>query len=373
MPVATPRFYVALVVFAVLNLWIATSVLLSGTLALVLLFHSHRAYREFIQILEKGFGSHVVILTYLLSPADLLLTGDLDALTPRTRSIIMANHQIYPDWLYLWSLAWWAGIHGTIKIILMEPLKYIPIVGMGMQLFEFIFMKRKWALDRDNMSKILRTAKADNLPLSLLIFPEGTLNTPNNKATSEAYAKKMDLSEKPEFVLLPKSTGLHFSCETLLPEITTLVDVTVGYSGLTKDQVAYDEYLVENVFFHGKGPKQVHMHIRKFDIRTLPGFAPATDGISQSKEGSATDGDQDEGTRQKEEFNVWLRKEFMYKDSLMGQFYSTGKFADNPKRVSIVPTIQDWVSVGIMFLSVFYTFPLLLWLARIPLYLLFGI
>lgn len=85
----------------------------------------------------------------------------------------MANHQIYPDWLYMWTLARIVGKHGDVKILLMAILRYIPLIGPGMMFFEFIFMQRKWDLDRHRITKHLNRVVHDKLPLWLLIFPEG--------------------------------------------------------------------------------------------------------------------------------------------------------------------------------------------------------
>lgn len=82
----------------------------------------------------------------------------------------------------------------------------------------------------------------------LLLFPEGTLNTPNNRETSRAYAKKMDITEGghnltkgPKYVILPKATGLFMCADVLMPKISTLFDITVGYSGVKPHQVPYAE------------------------------------------------------------------------------------------------------------------------------------
>lgn len=50
----------------------------------------------------------------------------------------MANHQIYTDWLYLWSLLYLASIPESIIIILKDSLRRVPLVGPAMQLFRFV-------------------------------------------------------------------------------------------------------------------------------------------------------------------------------------------------------------------------------------------
>ncbi len=83
----------------------------------------------------------------------------------------MANHQIYTDWWYIWMIACRHGLGGNIKIMLKHELRSIPIFGWGMRFFEFIFLKRKWALDKELLISSLNTARSDGFPIWLLIFP----------------------------------------------------------------------------------------------------------------------------------------------------------------------------------------------------------
>ena len=86
---------------------------------------------------------------------------------------VISNHQIYTDWLYIWGLFTWMGKGGNIKITLKKSLQMVPIVGLGMRLCGFIFISRKWDVDREKF--VRRIARLINFkPFSLLIFPEGS-------------------------------------------------------------------------------------------------------------------------------------------------------------------------------------------------------
>lgn len=98
------------------------------------------------------------------------------------RLVLMANHQAYTDWMYLWILACYAGHARGLTILLKASLKHIPVVGWGMQFFRFVFMHRSWAADREHLTRSLtRLGKhaAGGTPLWLLIFPEGTIVSDN--------------------------------------------------------------------------------------------------------------------------------------------------------------------------------------------------
>lgn len=58
--------------------------------------------------------------------------------------------------------------------MLKNELKYLPFFGLGMQLFDFIFMKRKLLDDRNTIIKNLERSKKDDRPMWLVLFPEGT-------------------------------------------------------------------------------------------------------------------------------------------------------------------------------------------------------
>lgn len=135
----------------------------------------HRTFRSYMRFTEFLFGGYVVCILWATTCSELVITGDLSVMASQQMQIIMANHQIYPDWLYMWTLARVVGKSGDVKILLMAILRYLPFVGPGMMFFEFIFMERKWNNDKDRISKHLRRVVNDNLPIWLLIFPEGII------------------------------------------------------------------------------------------------------------------------------------------------------------------------------------------------------
>lgn len=90
----------------------------------------------------------MIAITVLCAPTSLTITTDeppsLNGLVERDakgnmvrislpdRLVVMANHQAYTDWMYLWILACYCGHAEGIVILLKASLKHIPIVGWGM-------------------------------------------------------------------------------------------------------------------------------------------------------------------------------------------------------------------------------------------------
>ena len=157
------------------------------------------------------------------------------------RIILISNHQIYTEWLYLWWIAYTSGQHGSIYIILKESLRYIPILGPAMMLYGFVFMARNWEKDKPRLHHRLQKLKDSHSgplsgsqkldPMWLLIFPEGTNLSGNTRKRSVAWAKKQGIPDL-EHTLLPRSTGLLFCLQELKGAVDAIYDCTIAYEGI---------------------------------------------------------------------------------------------------------------------------------------------
>jgi 1-acyl-sn-glycerol-3-phosphate acyltransferase len=126
-------------------------------------------------------------------------------------------------------------MHGHIIIILKESLKYVPVLGWGMQFFSFVFLSRNWTKDKQRFShridKLKRKGKDGAYsPMWLLIFPEGTNLSKNARVKSEAWAKKQNIPDL-RHAILPRSTGLHFCLTELDNTVEWVYDCTLAYEG----------------------------------------------------------------------------------------------------------------------------------------------
>lgn len=326
----------------------------------------------FIQLTAKFcFGDHtveeqnllnytkrqfIVILTSILrivAPCKVEITTDNDSVKEGTfyldkntgrlrahldkKSITICNHQIYTDWMFLWWLAYTGDIASNIFIMLKRSLRKIPVLGYGMENFNFIFMNRKWAQDKVNMSNHLNVMSADsrgcgplagkkpisvgadgeevwdttttdknniNWPYNLILFPEGTNLSAHTRKVNEAYSDK--IGRKPyRHVLVPRSTGLRFCLLKLRNTLDVVYDITIGYSGIQPTEYGQDAYSLKNIFLGGKYPKLVSIYVRAFKLEDIP-----------------MDDELD--------FTEWLYKLWDEKDNMMEYFYEHGTF-DNIK------------------------------------------
>jgi 1-acyl-sn-glycerol-3-phosphate acyltransferase len=205
---------------------------------------------------KQSFGIFVTTLTQWWAPTIIRVSGDssvagelrttadgrVECKFPE-RMVMIANHQLYTDWLYLW----WIGytnqpqMHGHIFIILKESLKHIPIIGWGMRFYGFVFMSRKMATDQPRMAhrlKQLRTRHTGPMsgssglnPMWLLLFPEGTNASDNGRAKSAKWAEKIGVKDM-QHVLLPRSTGMFFCLNELKGTVDYVYDCTLAYEGV---------------------------------------------------------------------------------------------------------------------------------------------
>lgn len=220
-----------------------------------------------------------------------------------SRDLIISNHQIYSDWIYLWSLMDKIDRAGEVKIIMKRSLRQVPIFGWSMRFFDFVFLNRKWEQDQAHFTKKLKGFVESESPFCLLIFPEGT--TLNHKALTKSESFALKLGVKPTArVLLPRVLGLWEAVKALDPSLDGIYDLTVGYSDLCETDEPEKVYTLGKLFFNGISPRQVHYHLSYIPLKEIP-------------RGSA------------DEFGEWLRERYYEKDRLLDEFYKMGRFPNS--------------------------------------------
>ncbi|KAI9155103.1 putative acyltransferase [Paramyrothecium foliicola] len=281
-------------------------------------------YYAYMAMTKRSFALVTTVMTQIWGPTTIRVSGDASVagqIKPTAdggvefnfpeRMVMIANHQIYTDWLYLWWIGYanQPGMHGHIYIILKESLKWIPVIGWGMMFYSFIFMSRKMATDQPRLAYRLGKLKQKKIdpagrtyhdPMWLLLFPEGTNLSGNGRRKSAAWAKKTGLKD-PEHVMLPRSTGIYFCLKELRDTVAYVYDCTVAYEGIPRGKYGEDFFSLSSTYFQGRPPKSVNFYWRRFRIADLP---------------------LDDQTK----FEAWLREEWYKKDQLMEQYMTTGRF-----------------------------------------------
>lgn len=304
------------------------SIQLTQIVGLPLYWINRQLFDDYVAVTKQSFGLIITTMTYWWGPTTIRISGDesVAGQIKKTedgraefkfpeRMVMIANHQIYTDWLYLW----WVGYanspntHGYIYIILKESLKYIPIIGTGMMYYGFIFMSRKMAVDQPRMAHRLKklseahtdpTGKTYYNPMWLLLFPEGTNTSTNGRVKSAAWADKMGYKD-PQHLLLPRSTGMYFCLSELKNTVEYVYDCTVAYEGVPRGGYGEDCFSLSGTYFEGRAPKSVNFHWRRFKVADIP-------------------------LESAEVFDEWLRERWYEKDAMMEQYLSTGRLPASP-------------------------------------------
>ena len=305
-----------------------------------LYYYSKPLFYSWMSLTKQSFAILVIVITQFFSPTAIHISwessldgqfrsardgsGRLETTFPE-RMILIANHQIYTDWIYLWWMAYTSHMHGALIIILKESLKYVPFMGWGMMFYGFVFMARKWATDKPRLAYRLQKLKQQHItahpagnapgraisaknvgsydPMWLLIFPEGTNLSANTRKKSVAWSQK---SGKPDMKhqLLPRSTGMQFCLEQLDDSVEWVYDCTVAYEGTPKNGYAQDFFTLRSTFLQGRPPKSVSLHWRRFAVADIP-------------------------VNDEEKFAAWLEQRWREKDDMLEHFYETGSFPMN--------------------------------------------
>lgn len=143
-------------------------------------------------------------------------------------AIVIANHQSMADIPIMLCLALRKGRVGDLKWLVKDQLKYVPGVGWGLVLLDAIFLKRRWADDKENVANTFQRYIDMRVPIWLLLFPEGT------RSNEKKLKKHMDdpasqRFSQTKFVLPPRSKGFVASVEGLRPLIDAVYDLTIIY------------------------------------------------------------------------------------------------------------------------------------------------
>ncbi|KAL8995014.1 MAG: hypothetical protein Q9169_005162 [Polycauliona sp. 2 TL-2023] len=270
-------------------------------------------YNSWIAFTKQSWGLLTTSMTQCWAPTvvrvsghksvrgELMTTTDGDLLSNfPERMILIANHQIYTDWLYLWWIGYTNGMHGRIYVVLKESLRRIPVIGWGMQFSQFIFLKRNWEEDKDRLAAHLQKLNDAVAPMWLMLFPEGTNLHPETRKSSKKWADKNKIPDM-QHQLLPRSKGLQFCIQQLRKTVPYVYDCTIAYEGVPTGQYASEIFTINAAYFGGKPPKSVNMYWRRFAIWSIP-----------------VDNDRD--------FDNWLRARWIEKDQLLDNYQKTGRF-----------------------------------------------
>ncbi len=198
--------------------------------------------------------------------------------------LIIVNHQAICDIPLILDFAHRKGCKGTIKFFLKESLKYIPGVGWGGRLLEFLFVKRNWTRDKKFVQQVLHCYREYDVPYSIVIFPESTRITAKKLQRSQQRAKEKGIGIETKQVLSPREKGFVTTLQSLRDNLDIVYDVTISYPEGAPT-------LLQLLSGNG-GP--INVDAKGYNVATLP--------LSE------------------EALTTWLQQRFQEKDSALANF-----------------------------------------------------
>ncbi|KAK6458260.1 acyltransferase-domain-containing protein [Scheffersomyces xylosifermentans] len=341
------------------------SIIFTQVVGVLVFRHNPVQKQAAISLTKQHFLVLITFVSKIASPCKLSVTYDatslpssdsfrvdslgnlVSSLSPN--SVVISNHQIYTDWLFIWFLTYSSHLADSIFVIL-KDLSKVPILGYGMKNYNFMFLSRKWEKDKINLTNqllaidanargmgpsngvkhvaSLNTSVAEEKihhwpegkvskqiwPYVLVLFPEGTVPSVRTRGKSNEYTTFKKLPAM-RHVLLPRVRGLFLVLRKLRNTVEVVYDVTIGYSGLVAGQIGEEEYSLKRMYFLGYGPSKVNYHVRGFKISDIP-LGEETEDVDDASE------------EDMQKFEDWLLKVWYEKDELMDAFYKYGKFVD---------------------------------------------
>jgi 1-acyl-sn-glycerol-3-phosphate acyltransferase len=243
-----------------------------------------------------------VLMGELQNKIEVRFTGD--RVPQRENALVLPNHQSMADIMVVLCLNWRCGRLGDTKFFVKDVIKYFPGFGWGMKFLDCIFVKRDWAQDKEGVRRLFEKYKAENIPIFLVSFLEGTRLTKAKLEAAQKFAKDRGMMV-PERTLVPRTKGFVASLEGLGDHLNAVYDVTIAYPDFTPTLVNCFERKV----------KRIEVNVRRFEVRELP----------TSEEGRAR----------------WVFERYREKEALLAAFADEQRFPgpEWPERVRVL----DWL------------------------------
>jgi len=209
-------------------------------------------------------------------------------------AIIISNHRWIIDWLMIMTLAMRKGRLGGCKLFAKDSIRWIPGIGWGIWILDYIFLKRDWTKDSASIQRTFSNLKSRGLPFWLASHVEGTRLTPSKLKKSQDWAKKNNLPILNN-VLLPRSKGFAATLEALGDGTAPVVyDLTIVYEDGRRSPTMASLAL--------RRGGRCNVHVRRYLVKDIP------------KDPAAVE--------------KWLLERWVEKDALIDYFLKHGNFPD---------------------------------------------
>lgn len=160
---------------------------------------------------------------------EVMIEGDLP--DKKENIIMICNHQTTMDWIVADFLALSQGMVGHMRFVFKDMLKYFPLYGYIWGAHGGVFVRRDGTYNTKNMRRVLEMLMKREVPLYLVIFPEGTRFAPHKTSIlekSRSYAIQNELEPLQE-VFTPRIKAFYCAATVMNDYLDAVNDATIIY------------------------------------------------------------------------------------------------------------------------------------------------
>lgn len=299
-----PHIEMLQLLFVWVRLLFAASILLGTVLPFVLaqifmvIFASPFSRELSFRVNQMLCGVHVY--TYLIMIHDVMgieIVFSGDKIRKYESAVQILNHISFFDyWILCSSVATRALRGNAVRYFGKEEIFYYFPFGTGLYLSGTVYFKRNWKAFAHLVEQAFSFMYSmPELPIWLVIFPEGTRFTPDKQKKSQQFARERNLNVLTH-VLNPRYKGFQVTVDHIRPLIDVVYDITAAFEG--------NRYPTLTTLLNGTYARTVYIEVDRHPVHSLP----------DSKEGLKT----------------WLYDAWDRKDAKLEYFNKHGKFPGTP-------------------------------------------
>lgn len=232
-----------------------------------------------------------VIVTEVIIGIEIVFSGD--RIRKFESAIQILNHVSFFDYWIMCSNVASRGLRGNAVRYFgkAEILYYFPF-GTGLYLSGTVFIQRNWTA----LSHLVERAfqfmySMPEVPIWLVIFPEGTRFTPTKREQSQQFARERKLKVL-NHVLYPRHKGFSVTVRHIRPLLDAVYDITAVFPG--------NRYPTISNLIDGTYARKVYIDINRHPIDSIPESA--------------------------EEIKTWIYDVWEKKDLKLEYFHTHGRF-----------------------------------------------
>jgi len=218
---------------------------------------------------------------------------------------VVTNHRFWLDWATVFQLAARSSRLGCCKLFAKKSISYVPFIGWGLQLSDYIFLSRDWLKDQARIQATFQRLRTNGLPFWIISHLEGTRMAPDKLKESQDFLRKTPGRRVLQYCLAPRTKGFCATIQALRERLDAIYDLTIVYDGERMASPGQASLVISKFLVR---PIRVDVHIRRFPIDELP-----------HNDGELAD---------------WVAARWDEKDLLLEAYFKTGSFP-NPRNMPL--------------------------------------